>query len=78
MTLSGIVILVKLLQLENAPVPILVTLPRIVTLVKDAQPSNAELSIFPIVITTFFSPLFVKNEQAHAGILAVSYRVGKT
>ena len=49
-TLSGIVILVKLLQPSNAQSPILVTLLGIVTLVKLVQPSNAQL---PILVTLF-------------------------
>ena len=53
MTLSGIVILVKLLQPENTEWPILVTLLGIVTPVKLLQPSNAEepilVTLLPIV-----------------------------
>ena len=40
-TLSGIVILVKLLQYSNALDPIIVTLFGIVMLVKPVQPENA-------------------------------------
>ena len=40
-TLSGIVILVKPVQHQNAQPPILVTLSGIVTLVKLVHPSNA-------------------------------------
>ena len=41
MTLFGIVILVRDVQLSNASSPILVTLFGIVILVKDVQPLNA-------------------------------------
>ena len=40
-TLAGIVTLVRLLQPENAPHPMLVTESGIVTLVKPLQPENA-------------------------------------
>ena len=40
-TLDGIVMLVKLLQPENAPTPMLVTLDGIVMLVKPLQLQNA-------------------------------------
>ena len=47
-TLAGMVMLVKLLQPENAKLPILMTpLPRVM-LVKLLQPSNA---LFPILVT---------------------------
>ena len=48
MTESGIVTSLKLLQLENAELPILVTESGIVTPVKLLQPMNAEL---PILVT---------------------------
>jgi hypothetical protein len=46
-TLSGIVMLVRLVQL-NAPFPMLVTLSGIVTLVRPVQPQNAP---FPMLVT---------------------------
>ena len=47
-TLSGIVMLAKLLQSENALIPMLVTLPGIVMLVKLLQCSNV---LFPMLMT---------------------------
>ena len=45
-TLTGIVMLVKLLQLLNAEAPILVKLSGIVMLVRLLQPLNAPISIY--------------------------------
>jgi hypothetical protein len=47
-TLSGIVTLVRELQLKNAEDPMLVTLLGILTLASELQPSNAE---FPMLVT---------------------------
>ncbi len=78
-TLSGIAISVKDMQLSNAELPMLVALPNIAMLVKDVQPSNAELSMLvPLVMTTFFKLwlilpfLFPICLQAIAGMVAVS------
>ena len=52
--------LVKLVQPENAPFPILVTLSGIVMLVKLVQPENAKL---PILVTLFGIVMLVKPVQ---------------
>ena len=55
MTLSGIVMLVRLVQLKNAEPPMLVTPSEIVILVRLVQRLNALSPIFPDVITTVSS-----------------------
>ena len=70
-TLSGIVMLAKLLQPLNACAPILVTLLGIVMLVKLLQPSNAEAPIdSPLVITTLCKFDLSMQVMAIAGIVA--------
>ena len=59
-TLSGIVILVKLAQPSNAELPILVTLSGIVILVKLVQPKNAEL---PMLVTLSGIVMLVNDSQ---------------
>ena len=59
-TLSGIVMLVKLLQLANAYAPMLVTLSGIVMLVKLLQPLKVEL---PILVTLSGIVMLVKLLQ---------------
>ena len=72
MTLSGIVMLVKLVQLENASIPMHVTLFGIVILVKDVQPENALDGIYASQPNSILEPLpvgpavfkFVQPENA--------------
>ena len=66
-TLSGIVTLVRPLQLENALYPMLVTLSGIVTLVRPLQPENALSPMLTtpdgitISVRPYVSPMPVKT-----------------
>uniref|UniRef100_A0A6C0F5R9 Uncharacterized protein n=1 Tax=viral metagenome TaxID=1070528 RepID=A0A6C0F5R9_9ZZZZ len=62
-TVSGIIILVNLVQLINALPPILSTLPRIVTRVKFSHSSN---KLLLIVVTPSGIIMFVKPEPEKA------------
>jgi hypothetical protein len=56
-TLSGIVMLVRPLQPQNAHPPMLVTLSGIVTLVNPLQKENAQDPMFVTLLGIFTSPL---------------------
>ena len=60
-TLSGITILVKPVQPENAELPMLVTPSPIVTLVKPVQPENA---LYPMLVTLSGIVTLVKPVQS--------------
>ena len=66
-TLSGIVMLVKFVQLKNAYCSILVTLSGIVMLVKLVHPKNApEPIVVPPVTTTVFKDVGTVSELPFA------------
>ena len=64
-TLSGIVMLVKLVQLENAESPMLVTRSEIVMLVKLLQSENADS---PMLVTPSSITIFLTSELLYAGL----------
>ena len=67
-TLSGIVMLVKLLQFSNADSPMLVTLSGIVMLIKP-QPENAAV---PMLVTPSSITTFLTFELLYTGLRLLS------
>jgi hypothetical protein len=72
-TLSGIVMLVRLVQPENAPSPMLVTLSGITTLVRLVQPENAPS---PMLVTRIDQEAGGRGNSPHPQMKLVLVRPG--